>query len=168
MNYYFCRIPSTKRRRKLCLIFKNRREGQPKWDLKLMLQFWMSYGNLLQVRFFLSPFFNIMWVIWLIWSVTNDAISVLCVHNVPTFPCILGKRYSIDDARIKKFTNMINVNFDMIQGPPAILSGFPWLLKILPSRVIGKVFAVDKLTENRTVLFNYIMVKSLNSRRLKY
>ena len=50
----------------------------------------------------------------------------------------------------------------MIQGPQAYLSGFPWLLKILPESVIGKVFQVDKLAENRRLLFNYIQVRLLS------
>ncbi|KAG7153756.1 Cytochrome P450 2L1-like 3 [Homarus americanus] len=66
-----------------------------------------------------------------------------------TLTCSSARSYSVDDKEILEFFKMVSVNFDIIQGPAALLDLYPWLIHIMPTFLKNSWMRVNQLDESR-------------------
>ena len=58
--------------------------------------------------------------------------------------------------------SMINDDFNLSQGPIAILNIFPWLSSVMPTYLQNKLLGVDTFTSHRDQLVKYLKVRNIN------
>ncbi|XP_042208886.1 cytochrome P450 2L1-like [Homarus americanus] len=72
----------------------------------------------------------------------------MAILNV-TWQLAAARSYSVDDKEILEFFKMVSVNFDIIQGPAALLDLYPWLIHIMPTFLKNSWMRVNQLDESR-------------------
>ena len=82
-------------------------------------------------------------------------------YSIPLPLFFADKRFAVDDEQMMFFTNLVNENIDLVQGPVAILNILPWLERILPTFVLNNFLKVNRLEFERDRLVEYFKVTSI-------
>ncbi|CAL4103170.1 unnamed protein product, partial [Meganyctiphanes norvegica] len=70
---------------------------------------------------------------------------------------IMNRRYAVSDKQIQGYMQMTLEDFDIIQGPIALLDIMPWLIPLLPRIIKNKWMKVNSLENSREKLNKLFM-----------
>ncbi|XP_069163629.1 cytochrome P450 2L1 isoform X1 [Procambarus clarkii] len=75
----------------------------------------------------------------------------VCIVNV-LWELVAARRYDINDEKIRTLSKKAADNFDIIQGPLALLDLYPWLRSLLPEFLKNAWMKLNEVKQNRDKL----------------